>query len=891
MKVACHPLVRVAALLAVLASCLAAARAAAPARAADPAQRSAPSRAAAVEELDLSQMTTGWGQVRRNRSLDGHALSIGGRRYERGIGTHAPSRMRITLGGGSSRFSAAVGVDDEVGAGHGSVEFIVAVDGRERWRSGVMKGGQPAKVLRLELAGARELELRVTDAGDGNREDHADWAEPRLTVTGAAPAATTPYPQFRVETAHSALVLAVGEDRRLYQLHYGAASEQPAPRMERGREAYPAGGNGWLFEPALEVAHADGNTSTDLRFVRENAAQVDPDTTETRIELRDPAYPFTAVLHFRAYRAEDVIQQWTEIRHGERGKVTLSRFASAAPVLGTAEYWLTQFHGDYAHEMNMDEEKLGYGIKVLDSKLGVRAHHFRNPSFLLSAGGPAREEGGEVIGGTLAWSGNFQFLFEVGADHRLRALCGMNPYASAYHLKPGETFRTPAMLWGWSGSGKGALSRGFHRWARRYGVRDGLRPRAVLLNNWEATGFDFDEAKLVSLFDGARSLGMELFLLDDGWFGNRYPRDSDHAGLGDWEPNRRKLPHGIGHLTAEAARRGLRFGIWLEPEMVNPESELFRAHPEWAIRQPRREPDLYRNQLILDLTRPEVRAFVFRTVDGLLTRNPGITYVKWDCNRYVTQPGSTYLPAGEQSHLWIDYTRALYDILARVAQRHPGVELMICSGGGGRVDYGALRYGQEFWASDNTDPVSRVFIQWGYSQLFPAIATGAHVTRMGNRPLKFAFDVAMGGCLGMDLNVARLSPEERRFAAAAVANYRAVRDVVQLGDLYRLESPYEGDRASLLYVGPDRRRALLLVYQMQDAAGAATPLRLQGLDPSHRYRVRELNLPENSRSTLDLDGRTVDGALLLREGLTPPTRRRYDSAAVELTDVTRSAGR
>jgi alpha-galactosidase len=844
-----------------------------------------PERTVRVDELDLAKMTVGYGRVQRNLSLDGKPLSIGGRKYARGVGTHAPSVLKVRLQGGAARFRAEVGVDDEVGARRGSVEFIVAADGRERWRSGLVEGGQRPKAVNVDLRGAQEVVLRVTEGGDGGGYDHADWANAEFTVTGAAPAAVSATSEVRIETARSALVFLVGDDNRLYQQHYGAKAVQPEPRPDRAREAYPAAGNGWLFEPALQVAHADGNTSTDLRFVGSRTERIDANTTETRIELKDTAYPFLVTLVFRGHRAEDVVQQWTEIQHTERGRATLSRFASAAPVLPSSDYWLTQFHGDYLREMTHAEEKLGFGTKVLDSKLGVRAHYYSNPSFVLAVGGRAQEESGQVIGGTLAWSGSYQFQFEVDPDRRLRAICGMNPYGSQYHLKPGEQFTTPAMIWGWSGEGKGPLSRNFHRWARKYGVRPRSGPRPVLLNNWEATYFDFDEPKLVSLFDGARSLGLELFLLDDGWFGNKYPRDNDRAGLGDWEPNRRKLPRGISALAAEAKRRGLRFGIWVEPEMVNPRSELFEAHPEWVIRQPKRELDLYRSQLILDLTRPAVREFVFKTVDDLLTNNPGISYVKWDCNRYVTQPGSPYLPAEEQSHLWIDYTRSLYDIMGRVARRHPNVEVMICSGGAGRVDYGALRYGTEFWPSDNTDPVARVGIQWGYSHFFPASAMGAHVTHMGNRPLKLAFDVAMGGCLGMDLDLARLSPADRRLAERAVATYKDVRDVVQQGDLYRLESPYEGDRSSLMYVSEDQARALVLAYQMKDAPGAPGPLVLRGLDPHRHYRVRELNLPEGKASLLDVEGRLVSGAALLREGLRPPTRRQYESAAIELSST------
>ncbi len=592
----------------------------------------------------------------------------------------------------------------------------------------------------------------------------------------------------------------------------------------------PTAGNGWVFEPALTVVHSDGNTSTDLRVAGFSA-----EGDLTKIELEDDAYPFQVSLLFQTYPEDDVIETWTEIRHEETGAVRLDKFASSALHLGNQPFWLTQFRGDWADEVHLSEEKLTYGVKTLDSKLGVRAHQFRAPWFILSGGGPAQEDEGLVIGGSLAWSGSFEFDFEVGPRGETRAICGINPFASTYHLSPGDTFQTPKMVWAWSKSGKGELSRKLHRWVRTRVLRDGDRPRDILLNNWEATYFSFNEAKIVSLLDGAKALGMELFLLDDGWFGRKFPRDDDTQGLGDWMPDAEKLPHGLGILTQAAKERGLRFGIWLEPEMVNPDSELFEAHPDCVIRQPHRELELQRNQLILDLTRPEAKEFAFQVADRTLRENPGISYVKWDCNRYVTQPGSPYLPADRQSHLWIEYVRALYEIFARLAEAHPSVELMMCSGGGGRVDYGAMKFAHEYWPSDMTDPARRVFIQWGYSHFFPAIASAAHVTELGNRPLKFAFDVAMSGRLGMDMDVDKLSDADRAYAASAVAAYKEIRGVVQFGDLYRLESPYDGPRSTLQYVLGDS--AVVFVYSLGNSPALA--LDLKGLGAG-QYRVSEV---------------------------------------------------
>jgi alpha-galactosidase len=687
---------------------------------------------------------------------------------------------------------------------------------------------------------------------------------------------------INISTAHSELMLRVGADKRLYQIHYGAPRKDVAATnvLARETEFYPQSGNGFILEPALQVTHPDGNTSTDLNYVKHETQMLTWDVTLTRIELKDPAYPFYVTLCVKSYNLEDVIEEWAEIRNDDEGAVTLLRFASASPVIEAKEYWLTQFHGDYKHEATLSEEELSPGIKILDSKIGVRASRFCIPSFMMSLDGPAREESGEVIGGSLKWSGSFQLAFEVDWKNRLRALCGINPFGEQYKLKHGETFTTPAMLWTWSDHGKGQVSRNFHKWARIYGIRDGTKPRPVLLNNWEATDMNFDEKLIVSLFDGAKEIGADTFLLDDGWFGNAHPRNKDNAGLGDWQVNSNKLPHGLSYLASEANKRGINFGIWIEPEMVNPKSDLYEAHPNWAMQQPFREPILARNQLDLDLSRPEVHDFVWGVVDQTLG-TPGVGYTKWDANRFVSQPGSTYLPPDEQSEVLIKYGFALYDIMERMAKKYPNVMAMVCSGGGGRVDYGSLKYFHSFWPSDNTDPVSRIKIQWGFSHFFPATSIAAHVTQMGKRPQKFAVDVAMSGALGVDMDVRKLTPDQRKALAASIALYKEkIRDVVEQGDLYRLESPYQGPRAALDYVSPDRAHAVLFVYQLKTAEAAAVkPL---GLDPQGDYRVQEVNLPAGTRSQLAKDGATIKGAVLMQDGFVPPCSKEMDSAVIEL---------
>lgn len=833
-----------------------------------------------LSTLDLQPMTSGWSVARADRGVAGQPLSIGGKKFAHGVGTHAASRFRVDLGGKAKRFTAQVGVDDSAGK-QGSVEFIVNGDGRKLWSSGRLTGGQPAKAVDVNLAGVRTLTLLVTDGGDGASFDHADWAEAVIVLSDGAPkpVALEAYETFSIRTSSFALNFQVGDDGRLYQRLIGQANE--GGKIARWDEAYPQWGDGYIWEPALEVVHADGNTSTALHYDGITRTNEGGGREWIRIKLRDQAYPFEVALNFRTHIQRDVIEQWTEIRHLESRPVTLHRMASSSLLFSTNVY-LTHFFGDWAKEMSsITTEKLTPGLKTLDSKTGVRAHQFRNPNFLLSLDGPPTENTGRVLAGALAWSGSFQFAFD-GDGSGIRAVCGINPFASAYNLKPGKTFTTPTMIWAWSTNGLGDMSRKLHAWARDFGMRDGHTPRTVLLNNWEATGFDFDFNRIVSLYDPAKEIGTELFLLDDGWFGNKYPRIDDHAGLGDWEPNRKRLPNGLAPLASEAVKRGLQFGIWIEPEMVNPKSELFEKHPDWVIRQPKRELELQRNQLALDLTRPEVQKFEWQVIQNTLGV-PGISYAKWDCNRYLTQPGSSYLGPDKQSHLWIDYTHALYALMDKTAKTFPNTELMLCSGGGGRVDYGALRYFHEFWPSDNTDPTVRVPMQWDYSYFFPTMATASHVTHWGKRPMHFACSVAMSARFGMDLDLVKLSPEDKAICAGAISAYKRIREVTQLGDLFRLERPHDAARGALNFVSPDQTRAVVFVFQLKD--DDARPVRPQGLNPVKRYTVQELN-PAPGRAALPQGGNTFSGADLMRDGIIPSCAKALEACVIELAPLT-----
>lgn len=702
---------------------------------------------------------------------------------------------------------------------------------------------------------------------------------------------------IHIETKNTAVVLQVDTARFVSMVYLGTRLKNKdeyafiSRAYRRGEDysgiinaAYTASGSRNLVEPAITVTHADGNTSLDLQYVNHAEKKESDNVSLTSIALKDPVYPFEVTLHYKAYHNENVIEQWSVIRHKEKANVLLQKFASANLYIPGEGFWLKQYHGDWAREMQPEEAKLTHGIKVLDTKLGTRAHLYQPPTFMVSIDKPATEDEGKVLYGSVEWSGNFRVDLEVDPLNNLRLIAGLNNHASDYSLKPSEEFITPAFLYTFSDKGKGEASRQLHRWARTYRILDGNGSRLTLLNNWEATFFDFNEQKLAALLKDTKKLGVDLFLLDDGWFGNKYPRNNDKAGLGDWQENRQKLPSGIGYLVKEAEQNNVKFGIWVEPEMVNPPSELYQRHPEWVIRQPKRPEHLYRNQLVLDLSNPKVQDFVFGVLDTLFTKNPNLAYIKWDCNAVIYNAYSAHL--NKQSHLYIEYVRGLYNVLKRVRAKYPKVPMMLCSGGGGRVDYAALQYFTEFWPSDNTDPLERIFMQWEYSYFFPAIATSNHVTDWGKQPIKYRTDVAMMGKLGFDIVVSHLAEKDLKFCQQAVALYKQKSDIIWHGDQYRLASPWENDFASVMYVDEEKNNAVVFNYLVNNRyrAGSTSPVKFKGLDPAKRYSVTEINLYPETRSFMPQNA-VYSGDYLMTIGINPLVNERRASVVLEVKAV------
>ncbi|MDB5154562.1 MAG: rafA [Mucilaginibacter sp.] len=698
-----------------------------------------------------------------------------------------------------------------------------------------------------------------------------------------------------IESKDNALVLQVNPDKHLDMVYFGNKLPDKneyraiakAYRLDRNTDeynsAYTTSGTRNLLEPAISVTHADGNKSLDLQYVNHTVTKINDDVSLLVISLKDSVYDFEVTLNYQTYFNENVTEQWSVIKHHEKKDVVLNKYASANLYLQAGSYWLKNYHGDWAKEMRPEEEKLTHGIKTLDSKLGSRADLFQPPVFMVSLNKPASEDNGEVLYGNLEWSGNFRMDFEVDPSNNLRLIAGINNYSADYTLKPGAEFVTPKLVYTLTDKGQGEASRNLQSWARKYKIVDGNGPRLTLLNNWESTYFDFNDDKLASILKDTKALGVDLFLLDDGWFGNKYPRNGDRQGLGDWEVNKAKLPHGIAFLTRTAKEDGVKFGIWVEPEMVSPKSELYEKHPDWVVKQPQRPEYYMRNQLVLDLSNPKVQEYVFGIVDNLFTKNPDLAYIKWDCNSVIYNAYS----ANEkyQGNFYTDYVRGLYQVLDRLRAKYPKIPMMLCSGGGGRVDYGALQYFTEYWPSDNTEPLERVFIQWEYSYFYPALASSNHVTDWGKQPLKFRTDVAMMGKLGFDIVVSKLKPDELAFCQGAVKTYKQFSEAIWHGDQYRLQSPWDNDVASLMYVDQSKSNAIMFNYLVNARYGAGThlPIRLKGLDPDKNYAISEVNLFPGNKSSIN--NVTYTGKFLMTVGINPDVHEGRMSVLIGVRQV------
>lgn len=642
-------------------------------------------------------------------------------------------------------------------------------------------------------------------------------------------------------------------------------------------DAYPAYGLNTPAEAALAMRHSDGNLSTALVATgcdvkNEGKASV------TTVHLKDPVYNIKVDLKYRAYNDVDMIEAWTEILNGEKGTVTLTTFASAMLPIRRGDVWMSHLSGTWAAEGQLSHEKLQPGEFVIRNNDGTRNSHTDHAEVMFSLDDKGQENVGNVIGAALVYSGNYKLKTVTDDTEYHYFFASINEQNSEYHLKKGETFKTPALALTYSTQGLSGASRNFHKWGRKYILAHGDKERDILLNSWEGVYFDINQKGMDQMMADIHSMGGELFVMDDGWFGTKYPRVTDNCALGDWVVDTKKLPNGIEGLLSDARKNQVKFGIWIEPEMTNTTSMLYEKHPDWVIKAPKRDAVLGRGgtQLVLDLSNPKVQDFVFGVVDNLLTKYPDIAYIKWDANMPIMNHGSQYLSAAEQSHLYIAYHQGFAKVIDRIRAKYKDVVIQCCASGGGRANWGMLRGFDEFWVSDNTDAMQRIYMQYGTSYFFPAIAMASHISAVPNHTvfrttsLKYRIDVAMSGRLGMEIQPKNMTDEEKALCRKAISEYKEIRPVVQFGDLYRLVSPYDNQGlSSIMYVSEAKDKAVFYWWKLVNFYNVHLPrVKMAGLDENKMYKVKELDVIDNK--PLDCEGKSYSGKYLMEHGLEMP---------------------
>lgn len=608
-------------------------------------------------------------------------------------------------------------------------------------------------------------------------------------------------------------------------------------------EEYPAYAGMKFIDPCLKVTFPNGVRDVVLRF--SSAEIVGEDQQQLDIHLCDALYPFWVTLHYRVHEAYDLIERWVSVENRGEEAVTLERIFSAQWHLPQGDdYRLTHLTGRWLDEMHIRREPLVQGIKVLESRRITTSHH-NNPWFAIDRGS-ADEDQGEVWFGVLAWSGNWKLAAEVTDFSSTRVNIGLNDWDFAWKLQPSADFVTPSSYAGYTREGFGSASRKLHDFIREQILPHGQTPHKVLYNSWEATTFHVDVESQSDLAKLAASMGIELFVMDDGWFQGR---NDDHAGLGDWWPDPQKFPNGLKPLIERVNAEGMDFGLWVEPEMVNPNSELYRKHPDWVIHFPDRARTEGRNQLILNMARTDVQDYLIGVLDKLLTEN-NIAFIKWDMNRNVSEPGWPEAE-GDPREIWVRYVYGVYRVWGTLQAKHPNVIFQSCSGGGGRADLGILRLADQIWVSDNTEATARLSIQEGFSQVFPANTMEAWVTDAAAQriSLTFRFHASMCGSLGVGGHLVRWSEEERAEAARWIALYKEIRAIIQLGDQYRLRSPQNHPFSAVQYVSKDRAEGVLFVFRTHIPEPAQLPLiYLRGLEPEAVYDVEGFDEPRSGLS-------------------------------------------
>lgn len=664
-----------------------------------------------------------------------------------------------------------------------------------------------------------------------------------------------------LETANTGYALGINKEGLLAHSYWGSRlprlEDYPSPPVGKKwasfnnaahltPEEYATSYGMKFTQPGIMVHFMDGVRDLRVRF--DSFEEKKGLIPELCLHFLEEKYPVHLSLHYRIFETEDLIERWVSISNYGDEPIEITRILSASWNLPFGDhYWLSHLTGRWNDEMHCNRELLTQGIKVLESRRLTTSHH-HNPWFAIDEG-HASDDQGKVWFGVLAWSGNWKIEAEVTDFASTRVHIGLNDWDFVWQLKKGETFTTPPALAGFTQDGFGSASRKLHDHVRNHLIPHGQNIHPVLYNSWEATAFDFNETSQTKLAEIAAEIGVEMFVVDDGWF---HGRKDDTAGLGDWWPDEKKFPNGLAPLIRRVNELGMEFGLWIEPEMVNPNSELYRSHPGWVIHFPNRPRSESRNQLILNLARTDVREYLFNTIDHLLTEN-NIRFIKWDMNRNVSEPGWPDAP-GNPREIWVRYVDGLYELWGKLRSKHPFVIWQSCSGGGGRADFGILRFSDQIWVSDNTNATARLSIQDGFLQLFPAITMESWVTDADKDllPLEFRFTVSMCGSLGIGADLSHWNEEEREVAAKHIAKYKKIRHIVQFGDQYRLMPAQKGGLSAIQYLSKDKGEGLVFLFRTYLPDPVNLPrVHLRGLEPTAIYSVEGEPQPRSGKAWIE----------------------------------------
>ncbi|QFT89487.1 Alpha-galactosidase [Bacillus sp. THAF10] len=625
--------------------------------------------------------------------------------------------------------------------------------------------------------------------------------------------------------------------------------------LEAIKQEYPTYGSSDFREPALQLWYENGSRISDFRFKSFNVQKGKPginglpssyvendmDATTLTIILEDSEQPATLELFYTVFEKQNMVTRSSRLTNNGPKHIEINRLLSASVDFPTKDYTMLQLDGAWIRERHLHKRELQHGVQSIDSKRGTSSSQ-HNP-FMALAKRDTNENSGEVYGFSLVYSGNFLAGVEVDHYETARAYLGINSFDFRWQLRKFESFHSPEALLVYSDKGFNGMSQSLHHFLQKHIARGIWRDkeRPILINNWEATYFDFDEDKLLSIADVASDVGIELFVLDDGWFLNR---NDDTSSLGDWFEDKKKLKSGLRGLAKNINARGMKFGLWFEPEMISKESLLYKKHPEWVLKHKGFKHAHGRNQYILDLTQEEVRCYILDRLRDILS-SANIEYVKWDMNRNMTEIGSSFLDSSQQGEVAHRYILGLYTMLEKLTEEFPEVLFESCASGGNRFDPGMLYYMPQAWTSDNTDAIERLNIQYGTSYAYPSSMMGAHVSSVPNHQtgritsLLTRFHVSMFGAFGYELDATSFTEEEKQEVEQQVAFYKKHRHLLQYGTFFRLKSPFESNDTAWMVVSPDKKKAIVAFYRKMAVPNPSfVSIPLDGLDSDQMYQVQ-----------------------------------------------------